>query len=107
MTPKVQEDCVGITLQLKFVAADGVTPVPLTGSPTVQILLKDPVTGALATRTATVLNDGSTGTIEYVTTNLDLINVGSYKYQGKATWGSGQVLYTEVKKIKVKANLSA
>lgn len=105
-TPKIQEDCVGITVQLGFTEADGTTPIPLTGSPTVTMRFKNPVTAIVTERSATVVGDGSTGIIEYTTTSDDLNDVGTYKFQGKAVWSSPtRILYTFVKKIKVKANL--
>lgn len=105
-TPKLQEDCVGITLQVTFTERDGVTPVPLTGSPAVFMRFKNPVTGETVERTASVVGDGTTGTIAYVTTAEDLHEPGTWQFQGTANWGSGTtVLHTLRQKIKVKPNL--
>ncbi len=104
-TPVVQEDCVGITLRLTVTAGDGVTPVPLTGSPACVLRLRDPVSGDVVERAATVTGDGTAGEMEYLTSDEDLTTPGTWKYQGKATWSADQILYTSVKKIKVKANL--
>lgn len=103
-TPKLQEDCVGITLTLAAVDAMG-NLVSIVGATVAEFWFKPP-TGARRIVTGGIVGDGSSGVITYTTSLGDLDIPGSWKYQGKITWPTGQILFTEIKKIKVKVNIN-
>lgn len=61
--------------------------------------------GAEITRAASYVTDGSDGQIQYVTVDGDLDENGGWKVQIAVSFASGALLYTEIGKFKVGANL--
>ncbi len=99
----MQEDCVGLQLLVSFVDNLG-NPVSVAGASGVFVLLKNP-SGVTATKTATIVGDGTDGQIQYALLSGDIDIPGTWQYQGKITYGGGLVFFSEVKRIKVRANL--
>ncbi len=100
----IQEDCIGLEVLINLVDGAG-APVSLAGSSAAYMLFQNP-NGSTSTKTASVVSDGSTGQITYTTVSGDLNSAGTWKYQGKVTWGGGAIFFSEVQRLKVKANLA-
>jgi len=99
----LQEDQIGVAIEVGLVASDGVTALDLTNVSTVTFVFLDP-DGIRTEKTGTVNGDPLNGDVAYVLVSGDLNKPGGWKFQIKLTF-PGQTLYSEVGKIKVHANI--
>jgi hypothetical protein len=99
-----QEDCVGLVLRLALTGSDG-TPLDLSNSSSVYFIVLSP--DAVRIEKEGYIYGGLTsGVVAYTTQTGDFFTIGTYKYQAKVIMNDGATFFSEVRKIKVKTNLT-
>lgn len=99
----LQEDCVGLQINIPFIDNNG-DPVSIEDATGVFLILKSPA-AATSTKTGSIVGDGTGGVMQYALEDGDIDTAGTWQYQGKVTYSGGIIFFSEVKRIKVKANL--
>lgn len=103
MQDEFQVSNIGSAIVLRVVEDE--TPVDISAATDIKIRLKPP-SGATIEKTAEFVTDGSDGLIRYVTTQTsDLSAAGQWYAQGKITFSSSAIYYSEVLGFKVRANI--
>lgn len=104
MSVSIQEDCVGLILLIGLVEADGVTPVSLVNATSIVFFVSAP-NGTTVQRNGYAYGANADGVVGHTTTGADFRAAGPWKYQARATYSTGVILYSTVQKIKVKPNI--
>ena len=104
MATSIQEDSVGLVLRLSLIDGDGL-PIPLQSNTTVEFIFSSPAGTKTESAGYIYGGDGSLGVVGYTTTTGNFSVPGTWKYQARVTFATGSIFFTEVKKIKVKANI--
>ena len=103
MATSIQEDSVGLVLRLSLLDGDGLA-IPLQSNTTVQFIFSSPAT--IKTESpGYIYGDPTLGVVGYTTTTGNFSIKGTWRYQARVTFANGSIFFTEVKKIKVKANI--
>lgn len=104
MQDELQIGNIGSVIVIRVVEDE--SPVDISGVNGKFIRMKPP-SGATVEHTAEFVTNGTDGLMRYVTTSTDLPagSHGQWYVQGKITYASGNVFYTEVLGIKVRQNI--
>ena len=79
------------------------TVLDISGASSLEIILKSP-SGVSSTKTASLNTDGTDGKMKYTTEDGDLNEVGTWRIQAKAAFGSS-IFRSNIKTFKVYENL--
>ena len=91
MTDTININDIGTDLQITV--KEGTSVVDISTATTLQILLTAP-SGAVKTKTATLINTGTDGQMRYTTVSGDIDEVGTWDYYGRVTYSASQVYTT-------------
>lgn len=100
--PIIQEDSLGTTVKVTLTNIDG-SALDLTDA-TISFIFKSPV-GVRTTKDGDAYGDPVNGIAVYSTETGDLDSSGSWSVQVRAEYSVSEVYFSQVGKIKVKANL--
>lgn len=84
----------GIDFQIVARDEDG-DAIDLSSASEISMLFLCPGGGNLLTVTPSFLTDGTDGTVSYLSQAGDIDTVGVWKYQLKAEWPDGKIVYTD------------
>lgn len=106
MAIQIQEDCLGIALNPTLLNSTTNLPLDLTTASQVIFRFLSPDIGALAIEVnGSVDGDPTLGTVVYANDSSEFFDSGTWKYQVKVIFTGGQVWFSPISKVKVKANL--
>ncbi len=91
MTDSIHINDIGTDLQITV--QEGASVVDISAASTLQILLTAP-SGAVKTKTATLINTGTDGQMHYTTQSGDIDETGIWSYRGRVTYSASQVYTT-------------
>ena len=91
MTDTITINDIGTDLQITV--KEGASVVDISAAATLQILLTAP-SGAVKTKTATLINTGTDGQMRYTTVSGDIDEIGTWSYRGRVTYSASQVYTT-------------
>lgn len=102
MSETIQEDVIGLGIEVTMVAPDTGLPVDLTSVLTITYIFLSPA-GNRNEYSGDIFGTPTDGVVVFVL-NGEIDEPGTWKFQVRITF-TGQTLFSEVAKIKVKANL--
>jgi len=106
MATELQEDCLGLSVNPTLLNPSTLAPIDLTTASEILFRFLGPTIGATVVEvTGAVDADPTTGKVYYSNTSDEFSTPGNWKYQVKVTFATGQVFYSKISKVKVKANL--
>lgn len=106
MAIEIQEDCLGISLNPTLLNSTTGLPIDLTLASIIKFRFLAPDIGAVAFEVPGVVDgDPTLGKVAYSNNSSEFFDSGNWKYQVKVTFTGGQVWFSPISKVKVKANL--
>lgn len=102
LTTTLQQNDIGITFTVTVTKQDGVTSQDISSATSLIIYLIQP-DGSVITGSASFVNTGTDGQMQYISQTGDLYQVGIYKIQGEYMVG-GNTFYTEKTQFLVESN---
>lgn len=106
MATEIQEDCIGLVLNPTLINPSTEEVLDLTLASSVKFRFLSPVAGSVAfEEDGTVDADPTTGKVMYNNDSDQFSEPGTWKYQVKVTFSTGAIFYSQISKIKVKANI--
>lgn len=106
MAIEIQEDCIGLIVNPTLINPTTLLPIDLTTATNILFRFLAPDDGAIVIEVnGSIDGDPVLGTVLYSNTDDEFFDSGTWKYQVKVTFVSGQVFYSRISKVKVKANI--
>ncbi len=105
MSLQIQEDCIGLALNPSLSNPVTGLPIDLTEATEVLFIIQGPQTDQRHEETGDVDGDPTLGKVVFANTSFEFTSAGIWKYQVKVTFSDGQVFFSVIGKIKVKANI--